>query len=53
MGKENEDLNDIIFKGVDPPDPEHESFFGDRSGKRKGTHFTAQEGEAHKGVKED
>lgn len=46
MGKDdNDDLDEIVYKGMVPPDSQHDSFFGNKGGRGKGTHFTAQEGQ--------
>ncbi|TQL55523.1 hypothetical protein [Subtercola boreus] len=47
----NDDLNDVIYKGVVPSAPgEHDSFFG--SDPEKGEHFTVQEGETFESKEE-
>lgn len=43
MGNDDDELDDIVYKGVVPPDAEHESFFGSRGKNDRATHFTASE----------
>ena len=47
---DNDDIDEIIYKGVEPTPGEHDSFFG--SNPEGGQHFTVHEGEILKPEKD-